>query len=339
MRSVFILSRRCLAAAALSLACAAQAQSPAAPAAVAPLKVVPAQRTAAAVHAAILGAAKAGRRIVGVGDYGTVLLSDDDGRTFRQAASVPVSSMLTAVAFADARNGWAVGHWGVILNTSDGGEHWNVQRTDTAEDRPLFSVHFTNERDGIAVGLWSLMLATRDGGKHWQPVMLQAPPNGGKADRNLFKIFASANGSLFVAGERGVILCSDDRGSSWKYIQTGYKGSFWSGIALKDGTLLAAGLRGTIYRSTDDGASWVPVGSGTKSSITDIVEMGHKVVAVGLDGVQVESDDHGASFTWTQRDDRLSMTAAAVGGGESILVRLSKRGAIPATVAGTMASN
>lgn len=322
----------------LSLALEVHAQMPGPSAAAIELKVQSAQKSAAAIHASILGTAKAGKRIVAVGDYGTILLSDDDGKTFRQSDSVPVSSTLTAVSFADDKNGWAVGHWGVILNTVDGGEHWHIQRTDTKEDRPLFSVHFFDGQEGIAVGLWSIVLATRDGGKTWDPISLPTPPNGGKADRNLFKIFASTKGSLFVAAERGTILSSDDRGRTWHYIQTGYKGSFWSGIALKDGASLVAGLRGTIYRSTDDGRSWQAINSGTKSSITDIVEMDGKVVAVGLDGVQVESGDQGASFTWTQRDDRLSMTAA-VGSSAAALVRFSKKGVVPAARPGAIANN
>jgi len=269
---------------------------------------------------------------VAVGDYGIVLLSDDAGKSFRQAAGVPVSSTLTAVSFADDKNGWAVGHWGAILHTADGGENWALQRSDMAEDRPLFSVHFFDAKEGVAVGLWSLLLTTGDGGKTWDPVNLPAPPEGGKADRNLFKVFASPKGSLFVAAERGVILRSDDRGKNWSYLSTGYKGSFWSGTALADGTLIVAGLRGTLYRSTDDGHHWSAVASGSKSSLTDIIEAGDKVIGVGLDGVQVESADHGASFIWTQRDDRLSMTAA-VASGPSSLVRFSKHGVVPAVPA------
>lgn len=300
----------------------ALAQASAAPV---PLGIEAARPSAAASHAPVLGAARAGKRIVSVGDYGTVLLSDDEGKTFRQAASVPVSSTLTAVYFVDASKGWAVGHWGVILNTVDGGEHWQIQRTDTQEDRPLFSLHFFDEREGIAVGLWSLLLATRDGGKTWNPVSLPAPPEGGKADRNLFKAFASAKGSLFVAAERGAILRSDDRGQNWRYLSTGYKGSFWCGVALKSDTLLVAGLRGTVYRSTDDGRSWQAAGSGTRSSLTDLVEADGKVFGVGLDGVQIESGDDGATYTWTQRDDRLTLTAVLAGGPAAPL-RFSRRG-------------
>lgn len=291
------------------------------------LKVEAAVKSAAAIHAPILGAGRAGERIVAVGDHGTILLSDD-GKRFRQAEAVPVSSTLAAVAFADHKNGWAVGHWGAILHTADGGEHWSVQRMDTHEDRPLFSVHFFDDNQGVAVGLWSLVLRTEDGGKTWQTVDLPAPPDGGKADRNLFRLFVSPKGSLFVAAERGIVLRSDDHGKNWHYINTGYKGSFWTGVALRNGTLLVAGLRGTIYRSVDDGLSWQVVNSGVKSSITDVVETGGRVVAVGLDGVQVESTDGGATFTATQRSDRLSMTALAVGSGADRLALFSKKGVV-----------
>lgn len=302
----------------------AAAQAPGAPV---ELKPQPARPSASASQAPLLGATRAGSRIVAVGDYGIVLLSDDEGGHFRQAAKVPVSSTLTAVSFADAKHGWAVGQWGAILHTADGGETWEIQRLDSQEDRPLFSVHFFNANDGVAVGLWSLVLKTRDGGKSWQSVELPPPPEGGRADRNLFKAFASAKGSLFVAAERGLVLRSDDRGDSWRYLATGYKGSFWSGLALADGTLLVAGLRGTIYRSGDDGKSWQPVVSGSKSSVTDLVQLGERVVGVGLDGVQLDSDDRGQSFSWKQRDDRLSLTAAVPLAGKLVLP-FSKRGVV-----------
>jgi photosystem II stability/assembly factor-like uncharacterized protein len=316
----------------LALACFAQpamAQVPAAPGAPAALAAQPAKASAWAASAPMLGAATAGQRVVAVGDQGIVLLSDDGGKVYRQAEKVPVSSTLTAVAFADARNGWAVGHWGAILHTADGGEHWDIQRLDTQEDRPLFSVHFFNAREGIAVGLWSLVLLTADGGQSWTPVELPSPPEGGKGDRNLFKTFVSAKGSLFVAAERGAVLRSDDHGHHWRYLNTGYKGSFWSGIGLHDGTLLVAGLRGTVYRSTDDGEHWQAAESGVKSSLTGLLEVGDKVVGFGLDGVQIESADHGASFSWKQRQDRVSLTAAASLGDH--LLSFSKHGVVGET--------
>jgi photosystem II stability/assembly factor-like uncharacterized protein len=299
------------------------AQAQAAPAL---LQAQPAGQSVSAVLAPMLGVTKAGKRIVAVGDYGIALLSDDEGKQFRQAGKMPVSSTLTAVSFADDKNGWAVGHWGAIVHTTDGGESWTIQRLNTQEDRPLFSVHFFNAQDGVAVGLWSLVLRTNDGGKTWETVQMPAPPGGGKADRNLFSIFASPKGSLFVAAERGTVLRSDDKGQTWRYLNTGYKGSFWTGLALNDGTLLVAGLRGSLYRSTDDGKSWLAVDSGSKSSLTDLVQVGSRIVGVGLDGVEIESTDGGASFIGKQRDDRLSMTALVANGNS--LIRFSRRGVI-----------
>ncbi len=290
------------------------------------LKAQPAEPSTSATRASLIGAATVGKHIVAVGDYGITLLSDDDGKHFHQAAAVPVSSTLTAVALVDEKIGWAVGHWGVILNTLDGGEHWTLQRMDTQVDRPLFSVHFFDAQQGIAAGLWSLLLSTVDGGKSWNPLSLPAPPDGGKSDCNLFKIFVSAKGTLFVAAERGLVLRSADRGKTWQYVATGYKGSFWSGLGLKSGVLLVAGLRGTIYRSTDDGLSWLPVNSGVKSSITDLAQYGDKLLAVGLDGLQLTSLDEGATFTAVQREDRLSINTLA---GTVAPVLFSQKGVVP----------
>src|SRR3974377_2305862 len=94
------------------------------------LKPQPAVITSAAPKAMMLGCARAGKRLVAVGDHGIVLLSDDDGTRVRQAKAVAVGSTLTSVSFADEKYGWAVGQWGVIVATVDGGETWQLQRSD-----------------------------------------------------------------------------------------------------------------------------------------------------------------------------------------------------------------
>jgi len=289
-------------------------------------KLQPAEITTAAAKAMMLSAVRAGKRIIAVGDHGIVLLSDTDGADFRQAKSVPVRSTLTAVCFVDDKTGWAVGHWGVAIRTDDGGETWQLQRVDTSVDQPLFSVYFRDRENGWAVGLWSLLVSTHDGGKTWVPVRLPPPPGGKKADRNLLKIFANRMGTLFVPAEQGMVLRSYD-GENWTYINTGYKGSFWTGIVLNNGTILVGGLRGTIYRSTDDGRSWKESKTERKASITDFAEAGGKVVAVGQDGLVLESDNGGVSFRGNQREDRLPFTAVAVASNGRV-VMFSKQGVV-----------
>ncbi|WP_322052961.1 WD40/YVTN/BNR-like repeat-containing protein [Paraburkholderia bannensis] len=272
----------------------------------------PAHAWAEPAHMMLLDATRAGKRIVAVGEHGVIIISDDEGKTWRQAHEVPVSATLSAVTFADAQRGWAVGQWGVILATTDGGETWQKQRTDLSVDQPLFSVLFTSEKDGIAVGLWSLMVATHDGGKTWAKVTVPKPPGGTRADRNLYHIFADQKGSLYIDSEQGMVLKSTDSGANWSYLSTGGKGTLWTGVALPDGRIVVGGLLGSLYQSVDGGATWTALNAGTKSSITDLVADGNSLVGVGLDGLVLKQGAGGKWFEVQQREDRSVLTAATV---------------------------
>jgi photosystem II stability/assembly factor-like uncharacterized protein len=160
----------------------------------------------------------------------------------------------------------------------------------------------------VAVGLWSLVLTTNDGGTRWRSVALTPPEGANKAVLNLLGLFADDRGRLHAAAERGMVLRSDDRGATWSYAATGYKGSFWTGLALPGGVLLAGGLRGSLYRSADDGRSWVRVETGSKSSITAMAVHDNVVRAVGLDGLVLRSTDGGATFAAEVRPDRAGLT-------------------------------
>jgi photosystem II stability/assembly factor-like uncharacterized protein len=281
---------------------------------------IPAHAWSAPSRMMLTDAARAGTRMVAVGEHGVILLSDDDGRSWRQVRDVPVSSTLSAVTFIDATHGWAVGQWGVILATRDGGETWEKQRIDLSVDQPLFSVLFTSAQDGIAVGLWSLMLATHDGGRTWTRTVLPKPPGGGKADRNLYHVFADAQRTLYIAAEQGAVLRSSDGGATWTYLPTGGKGSLWAGVALPDGRIVVGGLLGSLFQSSDGGASWSALNAGTKSSVTDLVATRSGLIGVGLDGLVLKQRAGNASFEVSQRADRATLTAAlADAGGKPIL--------------------
>lgn len=294
-----------------------------------PLQAVPAVLAGNASAAAMLDAEWAKDRIVAVGDHGIVLLSDDQGESFRQARSVPLSTPLTGVSFADAQHGWAVGHWGAILASSDGGDSWQIQRLSSEEDRPLFAVHFFNARQGVAVGLWSLVLTTDDGGKTWTEQTLDAPPGSSRADLNLMGLFADAHGAVYATAERGQVLRSDDFGKSWRYLDTGYEGTLWSGAVLADGSLLVGGQRGTLLQGSAQGQDWRRVPLESKSSVTAIAVSDRQVVVAGLDGLMVRSGDGGRSFQIQESVAGVSLTAVLLGGDERPIL-FSRRGVLAA---------
>lgn len=294
----------------------AAAQSPAAPPA-------PARPDPYALHAGMLDAQRAGQRVVAVGERGVIVLSDDDGATVRQARAVAADLALTAVSFADARNGWAVGHGGVIVHTADGGEHWTLQRSDTASDQPLLTVYFRDAQHGWAGGLWSLLLATSDGGKTWNRITLAPPEGSKKADLNLLKIFASGR-DLYIAAERGMVLHSSDDGASWQYLATGSKASLWSGAASAKGTLVVGGLGGKLLRSSDGGAHWTPVDAGS-ASLTQLRADGQDLWAGALDGRLLRSTDDGLHWSAAASGEPVTAIVARTGGG---MLRYGKSGVV-----------
>ena len=123
----------------------------------------------------LLDLAVAGSRLVAVGERGHVLLSDDQGASWRQAKSVPTRVMLTAVFFVDGEYGWAVGHDETILNSADGGETWTRTHFAPEAQQPLLDLWFANRVSGIAVGAYGAYFTTNDGGRHWASAKF-APP-------------------------------------------------------------------------------------------------------------------------------------------------------------------
>ena len=148
-----------------------------APAGAAPSALTqPAIISAKAGSAVMLAVARAGTRLVAVGERGIVQLSDNNGSSWRQVAT-PVQVSLAAVQFVNERSGWAVGHLGVVLHTDDGGLTWRKQldgieaaelmvraatstedkaaaahMRDDGPDKPFLDLYFQDENTGYDVG-------------------------------------------------------------------------------------------------------------------------------------------------------------------------------------------
>jgi photosystem II stability/assembly factor-like uncharacterized protein len=265
--------------------------------------------SALAAHSLLLAVAQAGECFVAVGEWGHVVRSCDGGRSWRQASHVPVRQTLTAVAFVDAHQGWAVGHDALVLHTTDGGERWEIQHRAPEEEVPLLSVWFEDERHGIAVGGFGLLVETRDGGRSWERRRL------GPVDEepHLNCVFATPDGTLFIAAETGLAFRSRDGGSTWQRLELPYPGSLWHGLATDGaGTLLVLGMRGHAFRSSDAGESWQAVETHTDQSLQSAVRLRDgRIVAVGHGGVVLTSRDGGRSFSVETRPDRRGLAAVA----------------------------
>jgi photosystem II stability/assembly factor-like uncharacterized protein len=266
---------------------------------------LPAKPSALAVRSPLIDIARAGERLVTVGQRGHILYSDDAGQHWLQAG-VPLSSDLTAVFFPTASQGWAVGNDGVVLHSSDAGATWSKQLDGrqigellvrhytalaTAEpgneqwpllvaegqrlveqgaDKPLLDVWFANDKVGYVVGVFNLILRTEDGGQSWTPFQDRTDnPQGFHLNA-----IASTGDALYIAGEQGLLLKWNDHSQRFAAVPTPYQGSFF-GVVGKPDEVLVYGLRGNVLRSTDGGQHWTALDSGLHVSITAALVDGH----------------------------------------------------------------
>jgi photosystem II stability/assembly factor-like uncharacterized protein len=266
----------------------------------------------------LLDVARAGDRLVAVGEWGHVLLSADGGGSWRQTISVPTRATLTDVTFVDAKRGWAVGHDAVVIHTRDGGESWELQYQAPEEEVPLLSVWFENAEHGIAAGGFAMLLETTDGGETWRRRPLGANSDD---DYHLNAIFAGPGESLFIAAEAGSIYRSLDGGASWERLHPPYEGSFWGGLSLDGEAFMVFGMRGHLFRSDDLGETWQELATGTDQSLQSaIIRSDGSIVVVGLGGVVLTSSDGGRSFSAAIEPDRRGIAAASENTGGRLLL-------------------
>ncbi len=280
----------------------------------------PTVRSPQVLHAVLQAITRAGDRLVAVGERGIVLLSDDNGTTWRQSLT-PVSSTLTAVQFVDARQGWVVGHAGVVLHSSDAGDHWTLQldgrraaalelsaalaagdehRIATARqavadgaDKPFLALSFSSGQQGLVVGAYGMALSTRDGGKTWSSWSGRLPnPHG----LHVYAV-AERGRELYLAGEQGLLLRSLDGGEHFEPVPAPYQGSYFSMIVQADGTLLLAGLRGKVFRSLDQGRSFQVVQDPAPISINAMRPLANKLLVVNQAGSLLQTSGGDSSLS------------------------------------------
>lgn len=276
-----------------------------------------AQPTPLATRSALLAAARAGQRLVLAGERGLVVYSDDGGQQWQQA-DVPAQVSLTALAFADARQGWACGHFGSLMQTTDGGQRWQLlldgrrlaelelaaagddeglreaaqRRLTEGPDKPLLDLALGPNGSLYAVGAYGLAVVRQ--GDRWESLHTRLPNR-----RRLHLYAVRTDGPrVFMAGEQGLLLRSLDGGAHFEALASPYKGSFFGLLLTRDGTLLAYGLRGNIWRSTDHGDSWTAVDNPVPVSLSaGLQRQDGSLLLLAQNGDLLHSRDDGRSFS------------------------------------------
>jgi photosystem II stability/assembly factor-like uncharacterized protein len=298
------------------------------------LPMQPSINSSMAAQSVMLSVARAGHRLVAVGERGFIIVSDDNGASWSQVGS-PVSVTLVKVRFIDDVEGWAVGHGGVVLHTRDGGHSWNKQLdgvqaaeielqeakqvaespedvekreerlaqaeqlVDDGPDKPLLDLIFLDAKNGLVVGAYGLAFVTHDGGLSWQSIRSRIDnPNG----LHLYSI-ERVGGDLFIAGEQGTLLRSSDEGKTFAPLTSPYEGTTFGLQATNSSSIVAFGLRGKAFESKDRGDTWQPLDTLQPVTLTSGLRL--------ADGSVLLTDESGRVLRFTDGNTRATVLQIA----------------------------
>jgi photosystem II stability/assembly factor-like uncharacterized protein len=205
-----------------------------------------------------------------VGDRSTLLVTANGGAHWEARtliadqnltpaeAIVSTRPVLYDVCFVNPNSGWAVGEFGKIVHSTDGGGTWVSQEPSlladdggTVLDLPtFFGVDFADEAHGIATGWGGKVARTADGGRSWS--FAAAPP--GPSPTALFAPVLFPDGTAWMVGADGeIIRLADSHPEQPSHASLSWlRGMSW--LDPRQGWIV--GGSGTILRTTDGGTTW-----------------------------------------------------------------------------------
>lgn len=222
------------------------------------------------------------------GHGGQILRSSDNGSTWTrqridlwspEAESPHAGAPILDLVFLDARRGFAVGAFGLLLRTDDGGLNWTAIKLPA----PAAVPEAVEEAPATDASEW--LFTTDD-------LELVA-----EADPHLNAIAAMPEGVLLIAGERGAMFRSRDGGAQWERLTFPYDGSMFGLLAWPDGPVMAFGLRGNAFESFDAGDSWAQLDTGGEITLQGGVALaGGGALLVGNEGLLLHRPDAVSPF-------------------------------------------
>ena len=237
---------------------------------------------------------------------------------------------LNSVFFIDAKTGLAVGNFGYVLKTTNGGDTWtilagrddryyfdvqfldpltgyrvdryNVDKTTNGGHRWSYNyggrlsedwfedLYFTDAQHGWVVGDAGVLFRTENGGENWQKIDLNM-------DKWLTAVYFINNEVGWIGGEKGLLLQSIDGGQTWYKIQSGVTGNLYS-ICFSDSQTGWIVGNGVILKTSDSGDTWQQqeFDGGSLTSI-DVIS-NQFACAVGMGGTIYFCED---GETWTRQ--------------------------------------
>jgi len=209
-----------------------------------------------------------------------VLRTEDGGKTWKQQTTpLSIEKHLFKVKAVDKDTAWAVGDFGTIITTSDGGATWQDRslgivpvkseetpgRTTTTltDDVILYDVSFPDREHGVISGEFGTVLYTSDGGATWT----RRPT---PTEKTLFGVYFATPERGWAVGIDGLVMRTEDAGHHWE-VQHGHpeeagveeisfsdtlKNPGMYAVRVDGDHGIVVGDMGMILTSSDGGQTW-----------------------------------------------------------------------------------
>lgn len=279
----------------------------------------------------LLDVTRADTRIVAVGSHGHILLSDDNGLHWKQA-NVPVSVTLTKVFFVSGKIGWAVGHDGVILKTTDAGANWALQfdgfKANTAivtgaeqakdkAEEALAAAQSAGKQDAIYNAEETLEI---------QEFVLDDAiyDNEAGSTKPFLDVWFYDAHQGYAVGAYGMFFYTTDGGENWKNgaarVPNPDRFHLNSITMVGSNVLIMVGEQGLIVRSDDLGKTWFEQDAPYGGSFFGLVSKDDKQLLYGLRGHVFQTTDSGLDWVELDTGREQTLLGGVVGRTQILLV-------------------
>ncbi len=167
---------------------------------------------------------------------------------------------LRNIFFINNNTGWAVGDFGAIRYTNNGGSTpWTGQASNTFKD--LKDIYFPTATTGFAVGQQGTIVKTTNGGTTW--TLLTAPTT-----EDIYGVWFVDASNGWIVGTNGKIMKTTNGGTSWTSQTSAYNGNLYDCFFFDANTGFICGNNGSFQKTTNGGGTW----TAQTTSVTDTLK-------------------------------------------------------------------
>lgn len=200
------------------------------------------------------------------------------------ALSEPVfTSPLMDIWFQDAKRGWAVGAFGTLVATRDGGRHWTDMEgvLDNPDEFHLNTITGDGAGRVFIAGEGGVMFRSLDNGDSWEAL---SPIYAGSW---FGAIHDAVTDALFVFGLRGNLYRSTDFGDTWSAVHHDAEVTLSGGSVDARGHIVLGGGVGIYLVSRDGGQSFQRRALPDRLSLSTGLAWQDDIILLGQGGVRV----------------------------------------------------